>query len=141
MNGNVRLHFLFATRLGFSLLHRPFCLLPRLDHRRARHLVCRRRNGMTSSIVLMLTTGAAIFPDILCPCSGLTGIAIGPGGDLFVVSNNAAQVYRYNSTTGAPDRRESLCSVHWSERRARRARPRRAWPSHPTGTSTSPTSR
>jgi WD40 repeat protein len=45
------------------------------------------------------TTGAAILPDIAL--DGVTGLATGPGGDLFAVSNNPSQVYRYNSMTGA----------------------------------------
>jgi serine/threonine protein kinase, bacterial len=44
-------------------------------------------------------TGAAILPDI--QLLGVTGLATGPGGDLFAVSTNLPQVYRYNSTTGA----------------------------------------
>jgi sugar lactone lactonase YvrE len=45
------------------------------------------------------TTGAAILPDIAQ--DSVTGLAIGPGGDLFAASINQAQVYRYNSMTGA----------------------------------------
>lgn len=45
------------------------------------------------------TTGAAIMPDI--PLLGVTGLATGPNGDLFAVSSNPPQVYRYNPTTGA----------------------------------------
>jgi sugar lactone lactonase YvrE len=45
-------------------------------------------------------TGQQILPDI--PLQGVTGVAIGPGGDLFAVSNNPSQVYRYDSMTGAP---------------------------------------
>src|SRR5262245_51376477 len=44
-------------------------------------------------------TGAAITPDIAL--LGVTGLATGPNGDLFAVSQNPPQVYRYNSTTGA----------------------------------------
>jgi sugar lactone lactonase YvrE len=44
-------------------------------------------------------TGAAILPDI--PLVGVTGLATGPNGDLFAVSSNPPQVYRYNPTTGA----------------------------------------
>ena len=44
-------------------------------------------------------TGAPIAPDI--PLLGVTGVAIGPGGDLYAVSNNPSQVYRYDSMTGA----------------------------------------
>src|SRR6476659_10147693 len=44
-------------------------------------------------------TGAAIMPDI--PLLSVTGLATGPNGDLFAVSSNPPQVYRYNPTTGA----------------------------------------
>ena len=48
-------------------------------------------------------TGAAILPDITLPSGSafVTGIAIGPGGDLFVAASSAAQVFRYNAMTGA----------------------------------------
>jgi hypothetical protein len=45
------------------------------------------------------STGAAILPDI--PLLGVTGVATGPNGDLFAVSNTPSQVYRYDSMTGA----------------------------------------
>ena len=45
------------------------------------------------------TTGAAITPDI--PLLSVMGLATGPNGDLFAVSQNPPQVYRYNPTTGA----------------------------------------
>jgi sugar lactone lactonase YvrE len=44
-------------------------------------------------------TGLAIMPDI--PLLGVTGLATGPNGDLFAVTSNPPQVYRYNPTTGA----------------------------------------
>jgi sugar lactone lactonase YvrE len=44
-------------------------------------------------------TGAAIMPEI--PLLSVTGLATGPNGDLFAVSSNPPQVYRYNPTTGA----------------------------------------
>jgi WD40 repeat protein len=56
-------------------------------------------NGVDVIHAYDATTGVAILPDI--PLLGVTGLAIGPGGDLFAVSNNPSQVYRYNSTTGA----------------------------------------
>jgi sugar lactone lactonase YvrE len=45
------------------------------------------------------STGAAITPNI--PLLGVTGLATGPNGDLFAVSQNPSQVYRYDSMTGA----------------------------------------
>ncbi|HEX4414764.1 MAG TPA: NHL repeat-containing protein [Lacipirellulaceae bacterium] len=45
------------------------------------------------------TTGAAISPNI--PLVSVTGVATSANGDVYAASSNPAQVYRYNSTTGA----------------------------------------
>ncbi len=45
------------------------------------------------------STGAPIAPSI--PLSFATGVAIGPNGDLYAVSQNPSQVYRYDAMTGA----------------------------------------
>jgi sugar lactone lactonase YvrE len=45
------------------------------------------------------TTGAAISPSI--PLLGVTGVATASNGDVYAVSSNPPQVYRYNSMTGA----------------------------------------
>jgi WD40 repeat protein len=44
-------------------------------------------------------TGAPVMADI--SLQFVTGVAIGPQGDLFAVNTNPPQVFRYNSTTGA----------------------------------------
>jgi sugar lactone lactonase YvrE len=45
------------------------------------------------------STGAAISPNIAM--LGVMGVATSPNGDLYAVSNNTPQVYRYNAMTGA----------------------------------------
>jgi sugar lactone lactonase YvrE len=45
------------------------------------------------------STGAALAPNI--PLLGVTGVATAANGDVYAVSNNPSQVYRYNSMTGA----------------------------------------